>query len=270
MKITCMIATLVIEFDVHSKKMYQELLKYQSSLKPQFFVESELVESVEIPNGKPDIHSSFYKLYKEPALQQVQFDENKHAIGKIEYFDNRIKISYNKEHVFQKEYLLMEYALVYFVLKNKNAIFIHSSAFSYHDKGILLIANSGTGKSTHARLWSRYENITQINDDKNLILYENDQLMIYGNPFAGKHLVHQNIVVPLTHLVFLHQSKENEAKILSKREQLLSLLPHMMNTSFFYTKEKWDFMTNKLLEIRSIALGCDISQEAVETLKKEL
>jgi len=40
----------------------------------------------------------------------------------------------------------------------------------------LFIASSGVGKSTQARLWKEHLNITQINDDKNIIIEEKDGL----------------------------------------------------------------------------------------------
>ena len=147
---------------------------------------------------------------------------------------------------------------------------IHSSSFAYRDKGVLVIAKSGTGKSTHVRLWNQYEDIIQINDDKNIIILEDDKLMIYGNPWSGKSFIDQNIKKELTDLVFIYQNKENVIRNISKKEQMLLLLPQITNSSFMYDKNKWNKLTNQLLLINGKYLGCNISQEAVETLKKEL
>ena len=220
---------------------------------------------------KPSIVCKYYKIYKDgDTLIQAQYGEKEDLIGIIEYRDNEATLKFINENVYYTEFLLSEYALVYFVLKTQNAIFIHCSAFSYEDNGVLLIANSGTGKSTHANLWSEYENVIRINDDKNFILLEDGKLSVHANPYSGKHLIHTNVVKEITHLVFLHQSKENNVRELSVKEKFLMLLPHIMNTSFILTREKWDLMTNELVKVKGLSLGCNISKEAVETLKNAL
>ena len=79
-----------------------------------------------------------------------------------------------------------------------------------------------------------------------------------------------NIKKELTDLVFIYQNKENVIRNISKKEQMLLLLPQITNSSFMYDKTKWNNLTNRLLLINGKYLGCNISQEAVETLKKEL
>ena len=271
MKIKCLIAKINIEFDILSKKIYQELEKYEVTNEPDFFITSVLEDELVLPLKEPSIVGKYYKIYKEGnTLIQAQYGEKENLIGIIEYCENKAVLHFTKNNTYYDEFLLSDYALVYFVLKNQNAIFIHSSCLAYKDNGILLIANSGTGKSTHANLWSQYEDVIRVNDDKNFIILEDGELKVYANPYSGKHLIHTNTCVKLTHLVFLHQSKENVARELSTKEKFFMLLPHIMNTSFILSREKWDLMTNELVKVKGISLGCNISQEAVETLKNSL
>ena len=159
---------------------------------------------------------------------------------------------------------------MYFILNHENAILIHSSSIKYKDNGILFIASSGVGKSTQARLWKEHLNIIQINDDKNIIIEENDGLYIYGNPWSGKSLIDVNEKVKLTNLVFVHRSDIPSIKTVTKKEEFLYLMPHITNSSFMYNREKWNQLTNKLIEINACVWNCNISYDSVDTLKQYL
>ena len=156
-----------IEFDILNKKIYQELEKYEVNNEPDFFITSVLEDELVLPSKEPSIVGKYYKIYKEGnTLIQAQYGEKENLIGIIEYCENKAVLHFTKNNIYYDEFLLSDYALVYFVLKNQNAIFIHSSCLAYKDNGILLIANSGTGKSTHANLWSQYEDVIRVNDDR--------------------------------------------------------------------------------------------------------
>ena len=52
----------------------------------------------------------------------------------------------------------------------RNAIAIHASAIRYRDAGLLFLGESGTGKSTHSRLWCRHIPGTSLLNDDSPIL----------------------------------------------------------------------------------------------------
>lgn len=58
-----------------------------------------------------------------------------------------------------------------------------------NNSAILFTAPSGTGKSTHTRMWQECfgERVTVINDDKPLIKINDSEAVIYGTPWCGKH-----------------------------------------------------------------------------------
>ena len=268
----CLIAKTNFEFKLISNLMNSQLKKYEvkENFKDKIVIKSKIVDNFVLPNKEADITSKFYKIYYEDnKIIQAQY-ENDNLYAVLTYQDNYCLIEMLPGDIGRKEYLLTEYAGVYYILKKQEGILIHSSSFAYKDKGVLVIAKSGTGKSTHVRLWNQYEDIIQINDDKNIIILEDDKLMIYGNPWSGKSFIDQNIKKELTDLVFIYQNKENVIRNISKKEQMLLLLPQITNSSFMYDKTKWNNLTNHLLLINGKYLGCNISQEAVETLKKEL
>lgn len=107
-----------------------------------------------------------------------------------------------------------------------NAFLFHGSAISVDGEGYLFTAKSGTGKSTHARRWRKYfgERCVMVNDDKPLLLVQDDAVMICGTPWDGKHRMSTNIMVPLKGLVLLERGEVNEIKPVSSMVALPLLL----------------------------------------------
>ena len=269
----CLIAKTKFKLDFVSPLMNKQIEKYQVSNidRDYIHIESKIVREYDLPTVLPSIKSKYYNIYYEgDIIKQVQFNEDNSVYGVITYSDKHCLIEMDEGEVNRREYLLSEYALFYYVLKYQDAIMIHSSSIKYNDSGILFIAKSGTGKSTQAKLWKNYYDVIQINDDKNILILEDDNLMIYGNPYSGKSCIDENISTKLTHLVFIYQNKENVISSITKRQQMLLLMPQITNSSFMYNKEKWNRLTDKLLLGKGYLLGCTISKEAVDLLKSVL
>ncbi len=87
----------------------------------------------------------------------------------------------------------------------------HGSAVSVDGRGYLFTAKSGTGKSTHARLWQRLlgDRFVYVNDDKPLIRITPEAALVYGTPYDGKHQLSSNLSVPLAAVCFLRRGTEN-------------------------------------------------------------
>ena len=75
----------------------------------------------------------------------------------------------------------------------------HGSVVAVDGVGYLFTAKSGTGKSTHTRLWRELlgSRAVMVNDDKPLICVSNDEITVFGTPYNGKHRLGSNIAVPL-------------------------------------------------------------------------
>lgn len=94
---------------------------------------------------------------------------------------------------------------------NYNTLLIHGSAISVDGKAYLFIAPSGTGKSTHTRLWREHfgHRALMVNDDKPLIKIEDDVVYACGTPWSGKHRLDNNVMVPLAGICFLERGETN-------------------------------------------------------------
>ena len=75
----------------------------------------------------------------------------------------------------------------------------------------LFTAPSGTGKSTHTRLWREVfgDRVWMINDDKPMLRISENLVTAYGTPWNGKHHISRNASAPLKAIVQLNRGKEN-------------------------------------------------------------
>ena len=157
-------------------------------------------------------------------------------------------------------------------LLDDDIILFHCSALELDGKAYLFTAPSGTGKSTHARLWrERFgERVTMINDDKPLLEVRDSGITVYGTPFAGKENLQTNTSAPVAGIVILHQAPENSIRKMTPREAY----PMLLNQTYRRKDPEGMIRTldlvQKVSELPIYSLGCTISQEAVELAYRAL
>ena len=101
-------------------------------------------------------------------------------------------------------------------------LLFHGSAIAVDGKGYLFTAHSGTGKSTHTRLWQQTfgDRAVMVNDDKPFLELREDGVWLHGSPWSGKHGLDSNICVPLQGLCILVRGKENHIAPIGAQEAL--------------------------------------------------
>ena len=111
-------------------------------------------------------------------------------------------------------------------LLSKDVLMLHGSAIAVDDRGYLFMAKSGTGKSTHTRLWREAfgPRARMVNDDKPFISLAQDVPMLCGAPWSGKHGLHSNIAVPLHAICILERGAENRIWPIPAEEAMTMLL----------------------------------------------
>ena len=103
---------------------------------------------------------------------------------------------------------------------------IHSSCIVYKDKAVLFLGESGTGKSTHTRLWR--EHITGarlLNDDSPIVRFIDGKAIIYGSPWSGKTPCYKNLSYPIAAFCRLSQAPHNAISRLSTIAAIGAVLP---------------------------------------------
>lgn len=93
---------------------------------------------------------------------------------------------------------------------------IHSSCIVYRERAVLFLGESGTGKSTHTRLWRQHiEGATLLNDDSPVLRVEDDKVWAYGSPWSGKTPCYKPLRYELQGCVRLSQAPSNAIRRLS-------------------------------------------------------
>jgi hypothetical protein len=100
---------------------------------------------------------------------------------------------------------------------DKGTVLFHAAVVSHQDKGYMFLGPSGTGKSTHARLWLEHiEGSELINDDNPVVrIGEDGTAIVYGSPWSGKTPCYRNVHYPLGGIVVLSQAPYNKIERLS-------------------------------------------------------
>lgn len=101
------------------------------------------------------------------------------------------------------------------------AIAIHSSCIVRDDfgKAALFLGESGTGKSTHTRMYREafgLDTVHLLNDDCPILKTETDgRVMVYGSPWSGKTPCYRDESYPVAGICRLSQAPENKIQRLS-------------------------------------------------------
>ena len=102
----------------------------------------------------------------------------------------------------------------------KDTLCIHAAVVSCEGKGYLFLGPSGTGKSTHAQLWLKHFEGTELVNDDNPVVRDG---VVYGSPWSGKTPCYRNVSVPIGGIVRLSQAPYNKIRRLSGIEAYVDL-----------------------------------------------
>ena len=102
----------------------------------------------------------------------------------------------------------------------KDTLLFHAAVVSCEGKGYLFLGPSGTGKSTHAQLWLKHFEGTELVNDDNPVVRDG---VVYGSPWSGKTPCYRNVSAPIGGIVRLSQAPYNEIRRLSGIEAYVDL-----------------------------------------------
>lgn len=144
----------------------------------------------------------------------------------------------------------------------------HGSAVAVDGKAYLFTAPSGTGKSTHTKLWKSYlgEAVTYINDDKPLIRVKEDAIYVYGTAWSGKHRLNSNTSAPIQGICLLKRGTENSIRLVTPMEAYPELYRQTYRPKEKEKMKKTLTLLNELAgRIPVYELHCNISTDAAKT-----
>jgi hypothetical protein len=154
------------------------------------------------------------------------------------------------------------------VIAPKGGIAIHSSAITHNHRAVLFLGESGTGKSTHTRLWREHiDGATLLNDDSPILRIVDGQVRIYGSPWSGKTPCYKNVNYPIAGFCRLSQAPHNKIRPLRSIAAIGAVLPSCP-PQFANDNDLQDAICRTLGEVlRSVAvyhLECLPNSEAAE------
>lgn len=105
-------------------------------------------------------------------------------------------------------------------------LMVHASVIRHDEGGYMFLGRSGTGKSTHSRLWlNNIDDTSLLNDDNPVIRVVDGVPYIFGTPWSGKTPCYKNESVPLKAVVRLSQAPFNRITRHSPLQAYASLMP---------------------------------------------
>lgn len=116
-----------------------------------------------------------------------------------------------------------------------NTALFHSAVVSHEGRAYMFLGKSGTGKSTHARLWLNHiEGTELVNDDNPVVrMADNGDFIVYGSPWSGKTPCYRNVSYPLGAIVLLSQAPHNKIRRLKGIQAYAALVPSISG-------KRWD------------------------------
>ena len=149
-------------------------------------------------------------------------------------------------------------------LIRRDTILFQGSALAFDGKAYIFTAPAGTGKTTHARLWTKtIPGSYVLNGDKPFLRVMDGQVWVCGSPWRGKENYGVNEMLPLAGICLLDRDSFNHIEAIQCAPALGMLIPQT------YRPEDPYLLMKSLQLIGDIAqsvhlyhLGCTITPEA--------
>lgn len=108
----------------------------------------------------------------------------------------------------------------------RGLLLTHSSVVVHEGKAYLFLGKSGTGKSTHSRMWlSAFEDAVLMNDDHPVLrLTDGGEVIAYGSPWSGKTRCYKNMQALVGAIVRIVRAGHNKAVRLNPIHGYASLM----------------------------------------------
>ena len=133
----------------------------------------------------------------------------------------------------------------------RKTVAIHSSCIVKDGGAVLFLGESGTGKSTHTRLWREHiEGAYLLNDDSPIIRLVDGVPTVFGSPWSGKTPCYRNLSYPIRGFIRLSQAPYNKIHRLSVLNAIGALLPSCP-PAFAYDEKLQDYICDTLSDMIS-------------------
>jgi len=161
---------------------------------------------------------------------------------------------------------LAVYRRIASLLLERDVLLFHGCVMACEGRAYLFTAPSGTGKTTHCRLWlDRFPGSHVLNGDKPLLRIEEERVLACGTPWQGKERYGCNEILPLEAICFLERDTVNHIAPVSFHDAFPALLAQTHRPAGGAAMLKTLALLEKLGQrTRLYRLGCNMEPEAAE------
>ncbi len=186
----------------------------------------------------------------------------------ITVFSNRQRLLENQPHLNKddSEYISTG-SCFYCELLRYDGFLLHSSAVVVDGRAYLFSAPSGTGKSTHTKLWLKKfgDRAFILNDDKPALRRENGVWYAYGTPWSGKYDINTNARVPIAGICFLSRGKTCSIAPYSGSKAVLAFLEQTVRPAgTAYRTSLMTLLQQLMAEVPVWQMACNMDMEAAD------
>ena len=150
---------------------------------------------------------------------------------------------------------------------------MHAAVISDGEHAFAFAAPSGTGKSTHIRLWHKAfgDSIFVVNGDKPILRLIDGVWWAYGTPWCGKEGWNTNVGMPLSAICFLARGEENAIS----RIPIASTIPLLMKQILIpqepeEAKAQMQLLNLLVTKIPLYTMCCTISEDAARMAREAM
>lgn len=219
---------------------------------------------IRITSFYEDVHTlcSGYRVDGEPSCDievDITRSDIEYEIGRSDNGDK-----------YQEGYLeeLAVYRKIATEMLKYDTFLMHGSVVSVDGQAYMFTARSGTGKSTHVKLWCDLlgDQAVMVNDDKPLINVSGSRAIVYGTPYNGKHRRGSNMSAPLKAICYLTRSETNSIEEVSSRDLYHILLQQIYRPAQKDQLVRTISLIDKLTkDVKFYILKCNMDIEAAKT-----
>ena len=158
------------------------------------------------------------------------------------------------------------------LLLRKGRFCFHAAFVQTHLDGLLFSGPSGIGKSTQADLWVQYRSAEQINGDRPVLAFSENEWHAWGSPYAGSSHCYVNKHCKIHAIIMLRQAKQCKLRRLSESNALRAIWAGMTMYSWDkqMVEDAFDLASALIKTVPVFEFDCTPDADAVDYLEREL
>lgn len=196
----------------------------------------ELVEYASLPAREADVlldedsnDMGHTLLYRMPSGYRIEFDYDGRPVHVVEtdagFADVRAMVRWDDRFARTALCSMLRIVFAQAIIPH-GGLSMHSSVVVNEGQAFMFMGKSGTGKSTHSRLWLNHiEGSWLLNDDNPIVRVTGEDVVVYGSPWSGKTPCYRNESAPVAGIVRLRQAPRNRFRVCEDIAAFSAVLP---------------------------------------------